>query len=139
MSKTRLIMYHKHNTSARLRFLKLSYGGVCGFEPLPTLSQLLDEKPEEFVRAHPAPLASEAEQRLGMVTGELEAEGEYQAYVEVPDGVVQVYLARFTSIDPPFEMAAAQGGEFVDLPQARNLPQVELELLRKAYETIMTG
>jgi hypothetical protein len=139
MSKTRLIMYHKHNTSARLRFLKLSYGGVCGFEPLPTLSQLLDEKPEECVTAHPAPLVSEAERHLGMVMGELEAEGEYQAYVEVPDGVVQVYLARFTSIDPPFEMAAAHGGEFVDLPQARNIHQVELELLRKAYETIMTG
>jgi hypothetical protein len=139
VSNTRLIMYHKHPTSARLRFLKLSYGGVCGFEPLPTLSQLLDEKPEDFVAAHPAPLVNAAERQLGMDTGELEADGEYKAYVDVPEGVIQVYLARFTGIDPPFDAAEAQGAEFVDLPQARNMTQVELELLRKAYEVVMTG
>jgi hypothetical protein len=136
---TRIILYHKHPTSARLRFLKLSYGGVCGFGPLPTLSQLLDEKPEDFIAAHPAPLLSEAGRKLGMDTGELETENEYKAYVDVPEGVIQVYLVRFTAIDPPFGVVAAQGAEFIDLPQARNMTQVELELLRKAYEVVMTG
>lgn len=139
MSGTRLILFHKHHTSARLRFFKHAYGGVCGFEPLPTLSQLLDDKPEDSVALHPAALVTEAEQQLGMSAGDLEVEGEYKAYVEVPEGVVQVFLARFTSIDPPFHIAEAEGGEFVDLPQARNMPQVELELLRMAYETVMTG
>ena len=139
MPNTRLIMYHKQSTSARLRFLKFPYGGVCGFEPLPTLAQLLDEEAHDSVVAHPAPLVAQAEQRLGIAAGELEAEGEFKAYVDVPDGVIQVILARFTSIDPPFEVAEAQGGEFVDLPQARNIPRVELELLRKVYEVVMTG
>lgn len=139
MPDPRLIMYHKHHTSARLRFLKLPYGGVCGFMPLPRLSQLLDEKPNSTVEVHPAAFVTDAEQRLGMLPGSLEAEGEFQAYVDVPDGTVQVFLARFTSIDPPFDVAKSQDAEFVDLPQARNLPQVELELLRKAYECVMTG
>lgn len=139
MSQVRLIMYHKQGTSARLRFYKLAYGGVCGFEPLPTLAQLLDEVPDETVSLHPAAYVSEAEKRLGLEPGGLEAEGEYQAFVDVPEGCVQVFLARFTSIDPPFELAESQGAEFVDLPQARNLPQVELELLRKAYELVMGG
>lgn len=139
MQSTRLIMYHKHNTSARLRFLKLSYGGVCGFDPLPTLSQLLDDQPKEAVTTHPAAYISEAVQRLGISSDELEIDSEYKAFVDVPDGVVQVFLARFTGIDPPFDAAEAQGGEFVDLTQARDVTQVELELLRKAYEVVMTG
>jgi hypothetical protein len=139
MSNTRLIMYHKHPTSARLRFLKFSYGGVCGFDPLPTLSQLLDDDPDEPVVAHPASYISDAEKRLGMATGDLEIDSEFKAFVDVPDGTVEIFLARFTTIDPPFEIAEEQGGEFVDLPQARNVTQVELELLRKAYEVVMTG
>lgn len=139
MSMTRLIMYHKQSTSARLRFLKLSYGGVCGFEALPSLSQILDEEPEGSVAIHPASSVSNAEQFLRMSSGDLEADGEFKAFIDVPDGVIQVFLARFTSIDPPFKIAEAHGGEFVDLPQARNIVQVELELLRKAYETVMGG
>lgn len=139
MSKARLIMYHKHPTSARLRFLKFSYGGVCGFDPLPTLSSMIDEEPEVPVVTHPASYVSDAEKRLGISSGDLEIDGEFKAYVDVPDGVVQVFLVRFTGIDPPFDMAEEQGGEFVDLPQARNVTQVELELLRKAYEVVMTG
>lgn len=139
MSNIRLIMYHKHPTSARLRFFKLPYGGVCGFDPLPTLSSLLDDKPAESVALHPAAYMNDAEKRLGMSSGDLEMEAEFKAYVDVPEGIVQVFLARFTSIDPPFAMAEDYGGEFVDLPQARNMPQVELELLRMAYETVMTG
>lgn len=139
MQNTRLIMYHKHSTSARLRFLKLSYGGVCGFDPLPTLSQLIDDQPEEEVTMHPAANVSDAVKRLGISSADLEIDSEYKAFVEVPDGVVQVYLARFTSIDPPFDVVEAHGGEFVDLTQARNVTQIELELLRKAYEVVMTG
>ena len=139
MPNPRLIMYHKQSTSARLRFLKLSYGGVCGFMPLPKLSQLLDEKPDSTVEIHPAAFVKDAEQRLGVSPGSLEAEGEFKAYVDVPDGTVQVFLVRFTSIDPPFDVAKSHDAEFIDLPQARNLPQVELELLRKAYDSVMSG
>lgn len=139
MPNPRLIMYHKHRTSARLRFLKFAYGGVCGFLPLPRLSQLLDEKPDSTVEVHPAAFVRDAEQLLGVLPGSLEAEGEFKAYVDVPDGTVQIFLAGFTSIDPPFEVAKSHDAEFIDLPQARNIPQVELELLRKAYDAVMTG
>jgi hypothetical protein len=118
MPNPRLIMYHKHSTSARLRFLKLAYGGVCGFKPLPRLSQLLDEKPDGTVAVHPAAFISDAEQRLGILPG---------------------ILARFISIDPPFDVAKSHDAEFIDLPQARNIHQVELELLRKAYDAVMSG
>ena len=48
-----------------------------------------------------------------------------------------VYLAHFTSIDPPFEAAEAAGAAFIDLTQARGLPAAELALLRLAYEHVL--
>ena len=76
---------------------------------------------------------------MGLSFGDIEAEGEYRACVDVANGPVNIFLARFTSIDPPFELADNCRASFIDLTQARDLPQVELELLRKAYELIMGG
>ena len=41
MNEPRLILYHKQSTSARTRFLRLSYGGICAFEPLPEPLELV--------------------------------------------------------------------------------------------------
>jgi len=133
----RLIMYHKQSTSARTRFLRLAYGGVCGFEPLPKLSELAAEDPPTKVATHPAALVRDAEQRLGLPAGGLELESGFRCRVDSAGEATQVFLARFTAIDPPFEVAAAQGGAFIDLTQARGLPPVELQLLRRAYEAIL--
>lgn len=100
---------------------------------------LMDEEDAPMLAIHPAAVIQQTQQKLGLRKGELEAEGEYHACVDVAGGPVNILLARFTSIDPPFELAQALQGEFVDLPQARDLPQVELELLRKAYELIIGG
>ncbi len=76
---------------------------------------------------------------MGLAPGDLEAMGEFQVFVDVPDGPIQVLLARFTAIDPPFSAARARGAEFIELPQASNLPEVELELLREVYTLLIGG
>jgi hypothetical protein len=128
MQPCRLIMYHKNPASARTRFFKLSHGGVCAFEPLPVPAQLLDEA-DEAVVFHP----------LGIEAGSLEVDGDFQAWVDVARGPIQVFLVRFTGIDPPFDAIAKAGGELIDLSGGRSLAPVELELLRKAYECVMDG
>ncbi|WP_127477666.1 hypothetical protein [Sulfurivermis fontis] len=139
----RLIVYHKQATSARLRFLRLADHTVCGFGALPALAAVVE--PEEKARfepavvPHPAPLAGRMEQLLGLPDGSVELDGGFVVRVDVPDGPLTVYLARLTSIDPPFAAAAAHGATFIDLTQARDLPRVELELLRRAYQHVMGG
>jgi hypothetical protein len=59
--------------------------------------------------------------------------------VDVAGGPIEVYLARFTQIDPPFDELASLGGEFIILTQGRNLVPAELEMLRMAYECVMEG
>ncbi len=138
MNEPRLILYHKQSTSARTRFLRLSYGGICAFGPLPESAELIPpgEGPGSLV-SHPAPLVRAAQQRLGLGLGSLEPEPEFRLRLRCDQAETEVLLARFTATDPPFAAAEAAGAAFIDLTQARGLPPLELGLLRLAYELIL--
>jgi len=137
----RLIMYHKQATSARTRFLRLADCGVVGFADFPDLSVVLEpeECPEDAVLQHPGAFLREAEHFLGLERGALEVEVCYRERVDVPGSTVNVYLAAFTAIDPPFEAAERVSGRFCALTEMRDLSPVQLELLRRAYQVIMEG
>jgi hypothetical protein len=134
----RVIVYHKQATSARTRFLKLKSNSVCLFDPIPMPAALLEREPANTVN-HPAAILCQAEKQLGFPEGCLKAEGEYRQTVEIPGGAVQVILAAITTLDPPFEEAEKNGASFIDLTQARGLPEIELLLLRAAYELVLGG
>jgi len=134
----RVILYHKQATSARTRFLRFGNDTVCAFEPLPVPARLLEGGSGNTV-LHPAAALQSVEHQLGLPAGTLRAEGDYRHRVATPGGEVQVILAGIATIDPPFEKAECAGARFIDLTQARGLPQVELELLRHAYELVLGG
>ena len=133
----RLILYHKQSTSGRTRDLRLPTG-ILAFEPMPTLSALKEENAAtSSIRPHPAACIRAAENHMGLPNGSLEAEGEFYAEIETPEGIVPVLLARFTAIDPPFAELAALEGKFISLTEARGLHPIELDLARRAYELIL--
>lgn len=138
MSDARIILFHKQATSARTRFLRFAGGTVCGFEPLPKNAELMEEEGGRIAR-HPGATVTAAERRLGLPAGSLEAEGTFRAQVAGRDGPFTIFLAGFTTIDPPFAAASAVGATFIDLTDARTLPPVELALLRRAYELLLGG
>jgi len=133
---TRLILYHKHPTSARTRFLRLAHGGVCGLEALPSDAAIADDAGARVV-GHPAMLLRAAERLLGLDSGRLEGDAGFHCRITAGGGTSDVFLAHFTDIDPPFNAADAIGAGFIDLTQARGLPPVELQLLRRAYEHVL--
>lgn len=132
----RVILYHKQATSARTRFLKFSYGSVCAFEGLPKLAQLTDSNQLNKL-LHPASILDQLVQQLGFAASQLQVEGEYLQLVDVPGETIQIMLVAITSIDPPFEWADQLDAQFIDITMARDLPQIELELLRHAYELLL--
>lgn len=133
----RLILYHKQSTSGRTRYLRLPTG-ILAFEPMPTLSSLKEEDAAtSSIRPHPAACIRDAENHMGLPGGSLEAEAEFYAEIETPEGIVPVLLARFTTIDPPFAEAEALEGKFISLTEARGLHPIELDLARRAYELIL--
>ena len=88
---------------------------------------------------HPSSVLRHLERELGFERGSLRAEQGYRFMVGVPSENIPVLLVAIDSIDPPFELAQRIGAEFIDLTQARDLTQVELELLRAAYELVLGG
>jgi len=137
MPPAHLILYHKHPTSARTRFLRLAHGGVCGLEALPADAAIDDSGGAQTVVSHPAMLLRAAERQLGLCAGSLEGDAGFHCRIDAGGTASDVYLARFTAIDPPFEAADAVGAGFIDLTQARGLAAVELQLLRRAYEHVL--
>ena len=139
----RLIVYHKQATSARLRFLRFAERTVCGFGPLPSLAVVVDAAEmaqfDTTVVPHPAALIGRMERELKLAAGSIALDPQFMARVDVPGGPMTVYAAAFTTIDPPFAAAQAQGGAFIDLTQARDLPPSELELLRRVYSHVLGG
>lgn len=141
LANLRVIMYHKSPTSARTQFL-FQDEGVCLPGHLPKLAQLADagqtagSQPEKVV-AHPSPLLRHVAEWLSLPQEQLELDDEFCEKVDVAGGPLTVYLARFASIDPPFDAAERVGGRFIALTEGRSLQPAELDLLRRAYRVIM--
>ncbi len=133
-SATPVILYHKHPTSARTRFLRFAHGGICGFDEVPVARELGQGPASGGVAAHPTMLLREAEHRLGLPSGSLAHEPGLRCHLKGANGDSDVFIARFTDVDPPFAAGAAIGADFIDLTQARNLAPMELALLRLVYE-----
>lgn len=128
----RLLLAHKQKTSGRLRFLRFPHG-MCAFDPLPRLSVLEDEALSGRVSHHPSAWLRTAAARLGMDAEALEAEAQFSATVQTPQGSVAIQLASFATVDPPFAEAEALGGRFVAITDTRDCSPVDMELLRRAY------
>jgi hypothetical protein len=133
-----VILYHKQATSARTRFVKFSGDTVFAYGPVNALSQI-DERDDNNTLIHPTAALRKTELQIGMPAQSLDAVPEFQYSIEVPGGNIRVLLAAINTIDPPFEEIERAGGSFIDLTQARGLPQIELELLRHAYELVLGG
>lgn len=137
MLPPRLILYHKQSTSGRTRFFKLAAGFVA-FEQIPFLSTLVDERDQDpTVRPHPAACLRDAERRLGLTDGSIEAETEFYAELDTPQGRLPILLGAFTTIDPPFAAAEALGGHFVPITELFGSHPAEVDLVRRAYEVIL--
>jgi hypothetical protein len=143
-SQARLILYHSQSTSARTLFLRLASGSVITPKSLPPLSTVIYRvdsvdlpAPEPEVFLHPAALVRDYCVGFGLEPALLQADGEFFQRVDTPGEILSVYLARFTCIDPPRELFAAQGGKFCAITELRGGHPAEMELLQLAYQAIM--
>lgn len=142
MNDSRVIILHKHPVSAKVRFLRLAHGGICGFEALPNLAGVLNDEvleKEDNVVSHPVVIARQAEKRLALDEGALDIVNKYLQRLDVPQGVISVYLLGLVGHDTPDETLAEQGAMLQLITEMRDLPPVEMELLRRAYVAVMEG
>lgn len=140
-SKHRLLLYYKGDISALMLFTQHSNGSICFPEPLPPLSSALD--PEEFktskVNTHPAMLVNNINQLLQLDNDILRVDSEFSEQIDTPSGIIIVHMVRFMLLDPPHKLLQSHGYTLKTLPQLRGRPPAEMELLRRAYATVMEG
>ena len=137
MDNKRLIMYHKQATSARILFFALN-GSVCHCDGLPPESKIVDSSiDEDRVIDYPETLIPSIKKRLEISSNILEIEKNFMAIAKSEDLALDIYLACFTTIDPPREQLKHLEGKFITIIEARTFPAIELELLRLAYSFLM--
>lgn len=136
---SRVILYYNGAISALTLFVQHADGSVCSPSPLPALASVLE--PDEVVRttvsSHPASVVSAVGKALDLPAHLLKADAGYREQVDVPNGLITVYLARFDLLDPPHQLMNGKGCHFKTLTQLRGRPPAEMELLRHAYSFIM--
>jgi len=132
----RLILCHKHKTSARLRFLRFPHG-LLAFEPLPVACTIKPGSVPNAIRIHPAAWVRQAAERLEIDLHLLRAENDFHAEAYCGASRIPVLLACFTAIDPPFEMALRYGAHFIAITESQRATPQELALLRLAYEHLI--
>jgi hypothetical protein len=135
----RLLLYYKGDISALTLFAQHENGNVCLPEPLPALSSILEEDSgySSQVSVHPAVLVQGIHQMLNLDNDLLRSEGGYCEYVDTPQGIITVYMARFHRLDPPHKLMGGLGYKLRTLPELRGRPPAEMELLRRAYVKVM--
>jgi hypothetical protein len=138
-AKHRLLLYYKGDISALTLFAQHSNGSICFPEPLPALSNALEE--EEFeetkVNLHPAMLVNNINQLLKLDNDLLKAEAGFSEQIDTPAGIITVYMARFMLLDPPHKLMESRDCRMRTLPELRTRPPAEMELLRRAYVKVM--
>jgi hypothetical protein len=133
----RLLCFHKQRTSARLRFLLFADGLIAPAALAADATLAPAPGALETVVVHPAVLAAASESRLGLARGDVRIDPEFRIRGQERAEAFTLLLAEFTAIDPPFEAAAAVGGRFVAITEARGLALSEREVLRLAYAHVL--
>jgi hypothetical protein len=139
LANYRILLYYKGDISALTLFLQHSNGSICFPEPLPALSSALEQ--EEFeetkVSLHPAMLVNNINQLFQFDNDLLKAETGFSQQIDTPGGITTVYMARFMLLDPPHKLVQIRDCRLRTLPELRNRPPAEMELLRRAYVKVM--
>lgn len=140
LADTRLVIFHKQATSARLRFLRFEHG-LFAFAPLDAGVEMLEDESARLtpplVEWHPAVLQRMAEGYIGLAPGSLCMEPEFHGLLPTTKGALRLRALALTTIDPPFEAVERIGGRFISITEARSMSALEREALRGIYEHVI--
>lgn len=137
----RLLLFYKGDISALMLFAQGADGSVCFPEPLPALSSALeeDEPTDQKISVHPATLLNHIKEVMNLDDDLLQIDPDFSEGIDTPNGTIIVHMARFMLLDPPHKLMQSRKCRMRTLPELRNQPPAELELLRRAYVTVMEG
>ncbi len=134
----RLISCHFDSYSTALVFAR--YGStILAPAPLPESAAPADE-PDGMAEHHaPSAVFEDFAQRSGLDPAKMRLDDGFEAWMSSDSGMIRVHLIRFTTLDAPAEAIEPLGGKFKPISEMRGLPMIELNLMRRIFDRIMSG
>ncbi len=140
MANNHLILYYRGDISALTLFCQQPTGSIC-FPPLPALSEVVeeDEMTAQDDISVPTLQIKALREKYQLDEDFLVADSDYYQQVSTPQGIVNVYMARFKVLDPPYQELSAHTLELKTITDLMGRPPAEMELLRRAYTCLIEG
>lgn len=137
----RFLLFHLQAISARLLFVRHATGSVLAPRPLPFLSSPVeeDEPAEKLDLVQRLSLGVALAAELGFEPGMLVVEPGFRRRAEVPRALVDIHLARFTTLDAPHGEVHSKGGALHPITELRGGHPVEMAALRWAYDFLLAS
>ena len=103
-----------------------------GASPVPAPSEITEKHdPEKVMEA--------LIEKYDFDPAELKIAEGFQEWMGSESGPIRIHLAKFTTFDPPREEIEATGGIMKPISELRGTPMIELNLLRAAFNLVMSG
>ncbi|MDR3391616.1 MAG: hypothetical protein P4L77_07770 [Sulfuriferula sp.] len=134
----RVILCHFDNYSAASLFAR--YGSsVLMPAPLPEDAVAIAAPADiDELYAADAVMAALVAQ-YGFVPVELAHADGFQEWMGCAAGPIRIHLVKFTTLDAPRAAIESHGGVFKPISEMRGMPMIELNLLRRAFDLVMSG
>lgn len=134
----RVILCHFDTYSAASLFAR--YGtSLLTPNPLPEGAKP-GSAPSEILEIHsPEKVLGALVEKYDFDPAELMIAESFQEWMESESGPIRIHLAKFKTFDPPRDEIEATGGIFKPISELRSTQPVELNLLRAAFNVVMSG
>ena len=77
--------------------------------------------------------------QYGFAPAELIHADGFEEWMTSTAGPIRIHLVRFTTFDAPRAAIEPHGGIFKPISEMRGTPMIELNLLRRAFDLVMSG
>ena len=134
----RVILCHFDSYSTASVFAR--YGtSVLTPAPLPEGASAI-AAPDDITEQHAPEVVMEALfAQYGYTPAELTHAAGFEEWMASAAGPIRIHLARFTTLDAPRAAIEPHGGIFKPISEMRGTPMIELNLLRRAFDLVMSG
>ncbi|MHB1677756.1 MAG: hypothetical protein ACYCSS_09505 [Sulfuriferula sp.] len=134
----RVILCHFDSYSAASLFARY---GTSVLTPTPLPEGVSAMAAPADIAAHHAPDAVMAAviAQYGFPPSALVRAAGFQEWMDSAAGAIRIHLLRFTTLDAPRAAIEPHGGLFKPISEMRGTPMIELNLLRRAFDLVMSG
>lgn len=134
----RVILCHFDSYSAASVFAR--YGmSVLAPAPLPEDASEMNAPALIGEQHKPEAVMAALIAQYGYTPSALKPADGFQQWMNSAIGPIRIHLLRFTTLDAPKAAIAPYGGLFKPISEMRGTPMIELNLLRRAFDLVMSG